>query len=311
MARLLSVIDSESSEPDTSKPDDSLSEFQHNYTDCCINEEVPDMCHGFCQLSGLVNNQIPSSTVHSCLPHLPSITKCLNGGRNNINCCKRQNIPNPCLSVCVGNFTLSTVTDHFVCMDYAAPMLACIAEGIQTLPPPPEDVIVEPVSSSELTVKWFNPEKAPIAPTDSYHINVTELHTFDDLQDNKKINNLSIKDNTRSAPNGLQKTFIVNGSLNEYTIGELKQFTMYEIQMTAVNKLGSSLSTNPIRALTLTPEPDVQKMPSNPKNEPKLPNIRKCCQDNGVALDRCLDTLCDPTKADSASLSDLMICAPW
>lgn len=310
MARLLNVLESDSTETN-GKTDAILSDVNHNYTDCCINEEVPDLCHTLCHMSGLVNNQIPSTTIHSCLQHLPSITKCLNGGRNNLNCCRRQSIPNPCLSVCVGNFTLSTVTDHMTCMDYAAPMLACIAEGIETLPPPPEDVTIEPISSTELRIKWFKSEHQKIARTDSYQINVTELHTFDDIQDNKKINNLSIKDNTRLSSNGLQKSITVNGSLNDYTIKDLKPFTMYEIVMTAVNKLGTSLPTDSMRALTLTPEPDSQKIPTSSKSEPKLPDIRKCCQTNGVVLERCLNTLCDPTKAESASLSDLMICAPW
>ena len=309
MARLLNVIDSETSE--TNEKTDVLSDVNHNYTECCINEDVPDQCHSLCHMSGLVSNQIPSTTIHTCLQHLPSITKCLNGGRNNLNCCRRQNIPNPCLSVCVGNFTLSTVTDHMICMDFAAPMLACIAEGIETLPPQPEDVTIEPISSTELRIKWMKSEHPKRTQTDSYQINITELHTFDDIQDNKKINNLSIKDNTRSTPNGLQKTITVNSSLNDYTIKDLKPFTMYEIQMQALNKFGSSLPTDSMRALTLTPEPDSQKIAPSSKNDPKLPDIKKCCADNGVVLDRCVNTLCDPTKADTASLSDLMICAPW
>jgi hypothetical protein len=307
IARLLSVIDSDSG---NDKTDAILSDVNHNYTDCCIEEEVPELCHSFCLMSGIVNNEIPHQTVHSCLPHLPSITKCLNGGRNNLKCCQRQHIPKPCEGVCVGNFTLDTVSDHYTCMDYAAPVLACIAEGIETLPPQPEEVFVEPISTTQLRIKWFKSDNPKDAQTDSYQINVTQLHTFDDLVDNKKINNLSMKDNSRPT-NSTQMSFAVNGSLSEYTVKDLKTFTMYEIQVTAINKFGDSLPTNPIRALTLSPESDSQKIPKSTKNDPKLPNIRKCCEDNGVVLDRCLNTLCDPTKADTASLSDLMICAPW
>ncbi|CAG2122835.1 unnamed protein product, partial [Medioppia subpectinata] len=153
-------------------------------------------------------------------------------------------------------------------------------------------------------------ENSKDAKTDSYLINVTQLHTFDDLVDNKKLNNLNIKDNSRPI-NNTQMSYKVNASLSEYTIKDLKQFTMYEIQMSAVNKFGDSLPTDPIRALTLAPESDTQKIPKSIKTDPKLPNIRKCCENNGVVLDRCLNTLCDPTQADTASLSDLMICAPW
>jgi hypothetical protein len=310
-ARLLSVIEPDSSDTN-GKTDTVFSAINHNYTDCCVNEGVPDSCHTLCHMSHLINNQIPQYTVNSCLQHLPSITRCLNGGRNNFGCCQRQNIPSNCLPVCVGNFTLSTVTDHFLCMSYAAPMLACIAEGIETLPPQPEDITIEAISTSELKIKWYKPKESQKGKTDSYQINVTQLHTFDGLEDDKKINNLKAKDNSRPPLYGLQLSFTINATLSEYVIKDLKPFTMYEIRMTAINKFGSSLPTNPIRTLTLSPESESQKIPPNSsKNEPKLPNIRKCCEENGVMLDRCLNTLCDPTKADTASLSDLMICAPW
>lgn len=312
IARLLSVIEPQSSDT-TIKSPVAFSDVNHNYTNCCILDGVPEMCHTFCHINGLISGHTPQHTVQSCLQYLPSITKCLNGGRNNMKCCTRQNIPSSCLPVCVGNFTLTTVTDHFTCMNYAAPVLACIAEGIETLPPQPEDVAIEPLSTTELKISWKKPKAAVAAKIEFYQINVTQLHTFDDLESGIKIDNLSTRDKF-AAPSlyGLQLTYLINSTLNEYVVKDLKPLTMYEIRMTAGNKLGSSLATNAMRTLTLYSDSETSTSTDlTPSKELKLPNIRKCCKDGGVTLERCLDSLCDPTKADAATLSDLMICAPW
>lgn len=312
IARLLSVNSPESKF--TNDKVSSLSNFKHNYTNCCIHEGVPEMCHVFCEFSGLLDDQIPHHVVQSCLVHLPSIARCLTDGRNHLPCCERQNIPLLCRPVCVGNFTLSTVTDHFTCLNYAAPLLACVAEGIETLPQPPRDLTVEPVSPNEIKVRWIHPDNYDKVNITSYQLNVTQLHTFDGIgMRDKKADNIKLID-SQSTPSlyGLQMTFNINANMSEFTIKELKPFTMYEIVMKSMNKIGTSIQTNSIRSLTLLS--NNQREPSGKvlnEPDPVLPDIRKCCEDDGVILDRCLDTLCDPTKSDQASLSDLMICAPW
>lgn len=45
-------------------------------------------------------------------------------------CCVKQNIPEVCRSVCSGDYGLTTVRQHYSCMDYTIPTLSCIAEGI-------------------------------------------------------------------------------------------------------------------------------------------------------------------------------------
>ncbi|GBM25522.1 hypothetical protein AVEN_165923-1 [Araneus ventricosus] len=45
-------------------------------------------------------------------------------------CCVKQNIPEVCRSVCTGDYGLTTVLQHYSCMDHTLPTLTCIAEGI-------------------------------------------------------------------------------------------------------------------------------------------------------------------------------------
>ncbi|RWS04782.1 Ig-like and fibronectin type-III domain-containing protein C25G4.10-like protein, partial [Dinothrombium tinctorium] len=285
----------------------SLEDVNHNYTECCAEENVPSECFNFCYFKSLVSERQPTPTVHKCIKHLSSITKCLADGRNHMPCCQKQNIPAACRPVCVGNFSLSTVADHFICMDYAAPILACIAEGVQTLPPQPKNVIVEPISKSELLVRWDVVESLKHL-IDGFEINVTQLHSFD--QSGIVMSNNA--ENATPSMFGLEMRFKVNANATEYRITSLKPYTMYEITMNAFNKMGTSLTTNAIRTLTLS-DSDLREVTTEPNGhpEPELPNIKKCCRDNGVSLGRCVDILCDPVRADESSVTDFMICAPW
>lgn len=81
---------------------------------------------------------------------------------------------------------------------------------------------------------------------------------------------------------------------SEFTIDNLKPYTVYQIQMFAYNSLGRSQLTDPIRALTLAPETDGAQANSASASlatgdayvEPNLPDTRKCCIDRGVTLKR-------------------------
>lgn len=338
-----------------------LSEVDHNYTDCCVKEQVPNQCLPFCTFKGLVSEG-PSSPgiIQSCIHSLPGITKCLADGRNHGPCCERQSIPTVCRPVCVGNFTLTTVLDHFTCMQYTAPVLACIAEGVSTLPPQVQEVTIDPMSSSELLVKWSLPSK-DIHLIDSMVINVTQLDSFDNVGVTRLDNGRSSSEVSTPPLYGLQMRFTIPRNETSFVIKELKPYTMYEVVMSSVNKVGTSLPTNRIRVLTLQPEPkessskptapsssnkpnnnneerDDEGPPSRGDHEhvghgeressggressssgPKdssstniqLPDTKKCCKESGSMLQRCVDVLCDPVAVDQATLTDLMICAPW
>ena len=118
--RTVRLVTIEPEEESTNVPD--FSQVDHNYTDCCTKENVPSQCLPFCHFKGLVSEGPSPGIIQSCIHSLPSITKCLADGRNHAPCCDRQAIPHVCRPVCIGNFTLTTVLDHFTCMHYTAPV---------------------------------------------------------------------------------------------------------------------------------------------------------------------------------------------
>lgn len=89
--------------------------------------------------------------------------------------------------------------------------------------------------------------------------------------------------------------------VNEFSIDNLKPYTVYQIQMFAFNSQGRSQVSDPIRALTLAPENDDSTTNNTNANgdknlntntppdsdefvEPNLPDTRKCCESRGVTL---------------------------
>lgn len=80
-------------------------------------------------------------------------------------------------------------------------------------------------------------------------------------------------------------------NLTEFSIDNLKPYTVYQIQMYAFNARGKSQLTDPIRALTLAPDADAatgdsagDAADSADQLEPNLPDTRKCCESQGVTL---------------------------
>ncbi|XP_063625703.1 Ig-like and fibronectin type-III domain-containing protein 1 isoform X1 [Cydia splendana] len=277
----------------------------HNYTDCCIAANVSKACLGFCSIQTILEGT--GQDPETCQPDFPSIVKCMADGRNHVPCCVQERVPDICQDVCRGEFTPVTdnIKTHYSCAAYMEKTLACIVEGIELLPSPPEDVEVETLNEKQLNVSW-NP---PIENTDTvteYIVNVTALRSFDaHLIDpsESSMKNTSVKMSqpvTHRLP--ANKTFLV--------LNDLLPFTMYEITVTSYNVHGSSLPSYAIRSLTLTPG----KMKTTKVSPaPKLPDVRACCVNAGVNHFGCVDKLCDPTKTFEIGLqvTDLMICAPW
>lgn len=150
------------------------------------------------------------------------------------------------------------VTDYFTCMDFVAPLLACIGKGIKLLPPKPVELMVEPNIES-LVVKWSKPLMDSNL-INHYLLNVTQLHSFDEIPGQPIRNRVisseqdeRINKNSSETPSmfGLQLSYKVNGSLTEFHLFNLKPFTIYELVMSSHNKFGSSLPTEIIRTVTL------------------------------------------------------------
>ncbi|XP_068617615.1 Ig-like and fibronectin type-III domain-containing protein 2 [Battus philenor] len=277
----------------------------HNYTECCVNSNVSSTCLGFCSIQTILEGTGQDPEI--CQPDFPAIVKCMADGRNHVPCCVQEHVPDICQDVCRGEFTPVTdnIKTHYSCATYMEKTLACIVEGIELLPSPPEDVEVEALNEKQLNVSWSPPVENTETVTE-YVVNVTTLRSFDaHLIDPSES---SIKSNdTKIAPS---KTYKVQANKTSYILNDLLPFTMYEITVTSYNIHGSSLPSYSVRSLTLTPGKmkTTQVAPA-----PKLPDVRGCCISAGVNHYGCVEKLCDPTKTFEIDLqvTDLMICAPW
>ncbi|XP_064458219.1 Ig-like and fibronectin type-III domain-containing protein 1 [Ornithodoros turicata] len=302
ITRLLTVVDDGNPTPFL---------LTHNYTECCSERGIPMECFGYCTLQGIVSGR--HNSPRTCLEYIGILTQCLTDGRNHMPCCVDQKIPETCRAVCVGDYSLSTVAEHYTCMDYTMTTLACIANGVELLPGPPTEVEVEPLSPTELLIKWSLPrQKIDIT---HFRINVTELDSFDPALKSKK-NDSGFKDEVGTV--GTMQAFSVKVDSNQTTfhLRGLKPVTMYEVTVTSENRHGSSLPSYALRTLTLNTEMTIIPSSNATTNDtddmlPKLPDIRSCCVKNGVKQERCLRTMCDPSRADETTLTDVMICAPW
>ncbi|XP_067138192.1 Ig-like and fibronectin type-III domain-containing protein 1 [Centruroides vittatus] len=277
---------------------------KHNFTDCCIRSRVPASCLEFCSLNSILGGNHPNPW--QCMDHLPAITRCLTDGRNHLPCCVRQNIPEECRPVCIGSYGLSTVLQHYTCMEHTLPTLACIAEGIELLPGPPKELTILPLSSSQLKVFWKLPHQN--INISYFKMNVTQLYMLNNegyfMQDDIFIDNNSTALSTMK-----QFTFKIPSRETSYTVNNLLPLTMYEVQMVSVNEHGTSLPTYASRAITFSNNDTNKIIPQT--TVPHLPDVIGCCEQRGVPLGRCLRTLCDPTRAEQTRLTDIMVCAPW
>ncbi|GFS33092.1 ig-like and fibronectin type-III domain-containing protein, partial [Nephila pilipes] len=289
----------------------------HNYTSCCVNHKVPASCQEFCSLQSVIMGGHPNPW--QCMDHLPVITKCLTDGRNHMPCCVKQNIPEICRSVCTGDYGLTTVLQHYSCMDHTIPTLSCIAEGIELLPGPPQEVSVEPLSDTELKIKWVPPHQD--VPIEKYNISIKLVKELSDLQemetgmaDQKKMSKMPDmkKPGATSSVKSLMRV-LVDGNKTSYVASGLLSVTMYEVQIISENSHGSSLPTSAVRALTLA-SPDERDATVNNSSETyfaHLPNITRCCEDKGVPEGKCLRSLCDPSDDEDTKLADVLMCAPF
>ena len=169
-------------------------------------------------------------------------------------------------------------------------------------------------------MKWERSTEKMQSLIESYELNVTELHSFDPNDWTlKKKSEISKQLNQMEGINPYTRTFKIDGNRTEFTINELKESTMYEMAIKSINKYGTSIVTNDIRVVTHSRaihniEKDTKKPISSlkfNKTSSLAPNLRKCCADNGMKSEFCLNTLCDLTKLEEASVADISFCAQF
>lgn len=184
------------------------------------------------------------------------------------------------------------------------------------MPGQPELVIVEAVSATTLKVSWQRVSDAKeLAKIDGWIINLTKLSSFEDTISASRntsaparpasspaaspslasltivdvMNNSSLAAMTKllAAPSATL-SLKLDKNINEFSIDNLKPYTVYQIQMFAYNSRGRSQLTDPIRALTLAPDNELPggADAADTYAEPNLPDTRKCCLDRGVTLKR-------------------------
>ncbi|KAJ1522116.1 hypothetical protein ONE63_002427 [Megalurothrips usitatus] len=278
----------------------------HNYTQCCVHAKVS--CLGFCNIQSILEGNTGQDP-ESCEADFPAIVKCMADGRNHVPCCVDAGVPDICRDVCRGEYTVITdnIKTHFSCSRYTEQTLACIAQGVEILPSRPERVSVESVSMTTLKVSWRPPLHTNGALTD-YVVNLTSLRTFDD-RPLERAPGVTDRPDSQSIvmPHAVQ--IKVPASDLSAEVKGLTAFTMYEVSVTAHNKHGSSLPSDAIRSLTLSPRSAPK--PTSVTRAPKLPDIKSCCVERNISRGGCVDKLCDPARHQTVQVPDLMICAPW
>ncbi|XP_068081772.1 Ig-like and fibronectin type-III domain-containing protein 2 [Anabrus simplex] len=305
----------------------------HNYTDCCMASNVSQSCFGFCNIQSILDGNTGQDPEH-CEKDFPAIVRCMADGRNHVPCCMEQRVPDICQDVCRGEYTMITdnIKTHFSCSAYTEQTLACIAEGVELLPSPPENVEVESLTEHSLRVSWQAPLENPEGITE-YVVNVTHLRSFDEdeplpIQDSyaaaadsyaaaaAEQTGVTLYYSTTSktptsTPSTVEQrtiTLQIPGTYNSTIINDLIPYTMYEIIVVAKNHHGSSLPSYAIRTMTLSPG---KMKPTTVGEAPTLPDIKSCCIKKGITHATCLNKLCDPSLSDITEVTDLMICAPW
>ncbi|KAJ8984656.1 hypothetical protein NQ317_015747 [Molorchus minor] len=282
-------------------PRQAFSSRNHNYTDCCTSKNVSSACLGFCNIQSILEGTTGQDP-EQCELDFPAIVNCMADGRNHVPCCIQERVPDICQDVCRGEYTAITdnIKTHFSCSSYTEQTLACIVEGIELLPSPPENVEVEALTEKSLKVEWAFPMSNSETVTE-YSVNVTSLRMFDEKAEDSGI---GVNNVTESHT----VTVKVPASQNSTVLQDLAPFTMYEVRVSALNTHGSSLPSYSVRSLTLTPGNMKQTAVGQP---PQLPDIGSCCFNKGITHKTCVEKLCDPKEAASAKITDLMICAPW
>ena len=83
------------------------------------------------------------------------------------------------------------------------------------------------------------------------------------------------------------KRYKVDGDKRQFFIDQLKPFSLYNVTMESVNKLGKSLPSYTLRILTLS-KTEAKRLIENPEvlpgppKVPELPDTKQCCRNKNV-----------------------------
>lgn len=282
----------------------TASPIEHDFSLCCSAANVSLSCQGFCNLKSIMDGSTGVDPT-DCEDDFPAIVNCMADGRDHLPCCLESGVPPACTDLCRGQYTLQTdnIKTLFSCAAYTAPTLACIADGIQTLPRMPQDFSATVVNSSSLRVSWMPEGKERGSLTARYQVNVTYLTFL------SPIFSVGVDHQAHTFYPPHTSLYEVARGLGELVVADLETFSIYEVSMWAENNEGGrSQKTYSERVVTHL---EGHSSATSLGGAPSLPDIRSCCVKNNVTHADCVDKFCDARNVATAGLSDLMICAPW
>ncbi|XP_023302537.2 Ig-like and fibronectin type-III domain-containing protein 1 [Lucilia cuprina] len=288
-------------------------QITHDFTECCERANVSQGCMGFCNVHNILDGTTGIEP-EACEKDFPQIVRCMADGRNHVPCCVEKQIPDLCQDMCRGEYTPFTdmLRTRVSCVHHTLSGLQCILQGVQQIPSSPLNVAADEVSETRVIISWSPPEKLAHL-VKHYNVNLTALHSFDEDEGDEGADDDDGDAGTIRKEDENVIIRLVSGNDTSITINDLKPLTMYAILVTAVNDYGSSLPSERLRIFTHTSALATEEKsgPSNKMDVPDLPDIRSCCETNGMTHRMCLDKMCDPQKTDLATLPDFMVCAPW
>lgn len=283
----------------------------HDFTECCERANISSECMGFCNVHNILDGTTGIDP-EVCERDFPAIVRCMADGRNHVPCCVEKQIPDLCQDMCRGEYTPFTdkLRTRVSCVQHTLSGLQCILKGVQLIPSTPTYPNLDEVREKSVNISWAPPQQLADQVT-HYTVNLTVLHSFDEDELSGEVKH--------KVSNGKEEQFeqvtllTVPANQTYLHLDSLTPLTMYAVTLAAVNEYGSSLPSERLRFFTHTSSSvaETQAGSADKQQMPLLPNIRGCCESNGMDNRLCLDKMCDPQKADQATLPDLMVCAPW
>ncbi|KAH8405330.1 hypothetical protein KR222_005359 [Zaprionus bogoriensis] len=283
----------------------------HDFTECCERANISSECMGFCNVHNILDGTTGIDP-EVCERDFPSIVRCMADGRNHVPCCVEKQIPDLCQDMCRGEYTPFTdkLRTRVSCVQHTLSGLQCILKGVQLIPSTPTFPTLDDVRETSVNISWSPPQRLA-DQVSHYTVNLTVLHSFDEDELSGEVRHKT----SNGLGEQLEQVSLHNVPANQTSLylDTLTPLTMYAVVLTSVNEYGSSLPSERLRFFTHTSASVAETQAGSPDKQmmPILPNIRGCCESNGMTHRLCMDKMCDPQKADQATLPDLMVCAPW
>lgn len=195
---------------------------------CCTAQNVSSSCMSACSFYVDIESIIDRP---ECIVDFDKLMKCAADGSDHRVCCAQQGVPRRCLNWCRGE----AIGNGNVCqLQYTKAIVGCFQSNRDLLPGPPNNVVVQTVSATEVRVRWDAPVKNP-ATVLGYKVYWQDETAAGGASSpaNRSLGVLSARSMETT------DTFIrVNG---------LTRGPTYKLVLKAGNKHGASILTDPVR----------------------------------------------------------------